>query len=209
MTPEAALITAIVTQAVNDLSGPDTKIRQEAFDFFFSTTPGWAKIRAFYCNAIGVDPATVQEQLRRSGKANPPQVARGRTSDFSLDDMRALIPTESAFQLAELPVPETVSLAVKQARINALIKEGYVEKVGTQHYALTSLRHPRMLTNKERILSVFENRPMTTIELATCLRPKLTRDEVFGYCEVLVRDGFVDKCGPATYRLRRVEQIAA
>ena len=123
--------------------------------------------------------------------------------------MRALIPTESAFQLAELPVPETVSLNMKQARINALIKEGYVEKVGTQHYALTSLRHPRMLTNKERVLSVLEQRPMTTKEIANSLRPRLAQSTIWSDVERLCDEGLAEKCGPGLFRLRRIERIAA
>ena len=214
MTPEAALITAIVTQAVNDLSDPDTKIRQEAFDFFFSTTPGRAKIRAFYCNAIGVDPAHVQDCLHRSGKASPrqstqPAVTKRGVNPFTVDDLRALIPTDSAFQLADLAWPETVSQQLRNMRMAVLLKEGFVEKVGLTWYALKSLAHPRMLTNKERILSVLGDRPMTTKEIAACLRPKLAQAAAFDYCEILVRDGFVDKCGPATYRLKRDDQIAA
>lgn len=208
MTPEAALMVAVIEQAIHDLSDPNAVIRGDAVSFFFGSG-AWAEMRGFYCHAVGVDPAHVQASLRRAGKASPPIVARRGINPFTVDDLRALIPTESAFQLADITVPKTVPVQVKLTRLAALIKEGWIEKVGPTHYALTSLKHPRMLSNKERVLSVMEHRPMTTRELAAFLRPRIAPAAVFDYCESLVGEGLADKVGPATYRLRRVEQIAA
>lgn len=205
----AALFVGVLVQAIHDLSDPDPNIHRDANAFFFSTSSGWTEMRKFYCNAVGVDPRTVQEQLRRAGKVEPQPVKKRGVNPFTVEDMRALIPTESAFQLADLTVPKTVPLQVKQARLAALIKEGFVEKVGITHYALTSLHHPRMLTNKERVLSVLEHRPMQTKEIAACLWPRLPASTVFADCERLVEEGLADKCGPGIYRLRRVERIAA
>lgn len=209
MTPEAALMVAVIVQAITDLDDPNPVIRGDANSFFFGSG-SWAEMRRFYCRAVGVDPVTVQEQIRRSGKADPPPpVARRGVNPFTVDDLRAMIPPETAWQLADLPIPMTVTQNVKQTRLAALIKEGHVEKVGPTHYALTSLQHPWMLTNKERVLSVLEHRPMTTKEIASFLRPRLPVTTVWAEAERLCEEGIADKVGPGLFRLRRVEQIAA
>lgn len=209
MTPEASLMVAVIELAIHDLSDPNPVIRGDAVSFFFGSG-SWADMRRFYCHAVGVDPATVQEQIRRSGKADPPPpVARRGVHAFSVDDLRAMIPTETAWQIADLPIPATVTHQVKLARLAVLIKEGHVEQVGRGWYALSSLQHPRMLTNRERVLSVLDHRPLTTKELASFLRPRIAVAAVFSDCERLVEEGLAEKTGPATYRLRRIEQIAA
>jgi len=210
MTPEAALMVAVIVQAITDLDDPNPVIRGEAVSFFFSGG-SWAESRKFFCHAVGVDPATVQEQIRLSGKANPPAepVVRRGVHAFSVADLRTMIPADAAWQLADLPIPATVTHQVKLARLAVLIKEGHVEQVGRGWYALSSLQHPRMLTNKERVLLVLETQPLTTKELASFLRPRIAVAAVFSDCERLVEEGLADKVGPATYRLRRVEQIAA
>lgn len=210
MTPEAALMVAVIVQAITDLDDPNPVIRGDAVSFFFGSG-SWADMRRFYCHAVGVDPATVQEQIRRSGKADPPAepVARRGVNPFTVDDLRALIPTETAWQLADLPIPATVTHQVKLARLAVLIKEGHVEHLGQGWYCLKALGHPKMLTNKQRVLSILEHEPMTTKEIASFLRPRLPQATVFADCERLVLEGIADKVGPATYRLRRVEQIAA
>lgn len=209
MTPEAALMVAVIVQAITDLDDPNPVIRGDANSFFFGSG-SWADMRRFYCHAVGVDPATVQEHIRRSGKADPPPpVARRGVNPFTVDDLRAMIPPETAWQLADLTIPATVTHQVKLARLAVLIKEGFVERVGPTHYALTSLNHPRMLTNKERVLSILDHNPMTTKQISNCLRPRLPQATIWSDCERLVVEGIADKVGPATYRLRRVEQIAA
>jgi hypothetical protein len=126
-----------------------------------------------------------------------------------LDDLRALIPKETAFQTADLPFPEQVTPTVRASRFQDLLKTGFIESVGYRWYALTSLHHPRMLTGREKVLSVLGQDPMTVKEIAMCFRPRLPLPTVHADCDVLVNAGLADKVGPATYRLRRVEQIAA
>ncbi len=202
MTPEAALMVAVIEQAITDLDDPNPVIRSDANSFFFGTG-AWADIRRLYCDAIGVDSAHVQASLRRAGKAGKPaREPRNVKHTFSTDDLRALIPTEAAFQLADITVPKDVNLTIKQARLAALIKEGFVETIGYRWYALTSLKHPRNLTHKERILSVLDQRPISARELAASLRPRISPVDVAVYCDGLVADGLVEKIGPATYRLR-------
>ena len=206
----ATLFVAVIEQAIHDLDDRDPNVRRDAFAFFFSLSPGWTEMRKFYLGAIGCDVATVQEQLRRSGKANPPPpTVHRRVNPFTVDDLRAMIPLETAFQMADLPIPDDVPPNVRQTRMAVLLKEGFVEKVGTTHYALTSLHHPRMLTNKERILSVLEHRPMTTKEISACLRPRLPQSTAWSDCERLVEEGLAEKCGPGLFRLRSVERVAA
>ena len=54
MTPEAALMVAVIEQAIRDLSDPNPDIYKEAHQFFFAGG-GWAEVRQFYCHAVGVD----------------------------------------------------------------------------------------------------------------------------------------------------------
>jgi len=209
MTPEAELVVAVIEQAVRDLSDPDATIRKDANSFFFAGG-AWAEMRSFYCHAVGVDPETVQEQIRRAGKAGEPaRQRRGVLHPFSLDDLRALIPAETAFQTADLPFPEHVTPTVRALRFQALVKDGFIESVGYRWYARTSLHHPRMLTGREKVLSVLEHDPMTVKEIAMCFRPRLPLSTVHADCDTLANAGLADKVGPATYRLRRADQIAA
>lgn len=209
MTPEAALFVAVIEQAIRDLDDPDATIRREAKDFFFAGG-AHAKVRTFFFDALGVNVTRVQENLRRVGKDKAPPALRHRSfNPFSSDDLLALIPKESAFQLADLRCHDDVSQAIKQARLTVLIKQGVVETVGHGWYALTAIKHPQMLTNKERVLSILGDQPMTAKEISRCLRPAISQIAVRDLCNTLVAQGLAVKFAPGVFRLRDPERIAA
>lgn len=209
MTPEAALFTAILEQAINDLGDREPSVRDEARAFFLNGGT-WELSRVRLCAAVGVDPDVLVQQLRRAGKltAEPGPPAMKQRSSFTPDDLKQLIPAETAFRPADIEWPAEVSESVRQLRLKFLVTIGYVEQIGNGFYALTSLNHPRMRSNKERVFSVLEHEPMTTQKLANLLRPRITPIDVYTYCLILVADGLAERVAPATFRLRQA-QIAA
>lgn len=69
--PERALLAAIVLQAVTDLDDPDETARYEAHEFFLQPRGGWADMRKFYFDALGLDEDRVLASLRP--RLSPPE----------------------------------------------------------------------------------------------------------------------------------------
>lgn len=205
--PEELLVVAVIEQAIRDLSDPDPTIRKEANHFFFGGG-GWQEQRDFYCGAVGVDPEVLQEQIRRSDKTVTRPSDQSRLQ-FTQDHLRALIPVETAFRPMDLAWPHGVSEVVKQTRLKALRESGYIEQIGNGHYALTSLNHPRMLSQREVILSLLEDDPLTTDQIARRTRPRIKKDQVYAYCFDLVAQGYAERVAPATFRLAQATRLAA
>lgn len=206
--PEELLVVAVIEQAIRDLSDPDPAIRKEANLFFFGVG-GWQEQRDFYCGAVGVDPKVLQEQIRRSDKTITRPPADQSRLQFTQDHLRALIPAETAFRPMDLAWPKGVSEVIKQTRLKALRESGYIEQIGNGHYALTSLKHPRMLSQREVILSLLEDDPLTTDQIAQRTRPRIKKDQVYAYCFDLVEQGYAERVAPATFRLVQAARLAA
>lgn len=69
--PERALLAAVVLQAVADLDDPDENARYEAHQFFMARHGGWADMRRFYFDALGLDEGRVLASL--GPRLSPPE----------------------------------------------------------------------------------------------------------------------------------------
>jgi hypothetical protein len=207
LSPEQELFTAILLQAITDLSDRDNLVRGEARSFFFGGG-NWRDSREHICGHLGVDPEVLQQQLRRAGKVDPPPVAHRGFNPFSVDDVRRLIPNR-AFRVKDLAWPESVSLSVQSSRIQSLVKDGTLEALGSDYYGLKHLKLPRRPSLTERLLALLDDEPQTGEQIAAKLTPRPTRaslDSTFSY---LCQRGLVQRVAPGTFRLVRERQSAA
>ncbi len=87
--PSRALLAAVVLQAVDDLTASDEAIRWEAHEFFLQPRGGWAEMRRFYFDALGLNEGKVLASLapRLSAPERPEK-------KWTADDLLALLPKE-------------------------------------------------------------------------------------------------------------------
>jgi hypothetical protein len=87
--PSRALLAAVVLQAVDDLTASDETVRWEAHEFFLQPRGGWAEMRRFYFDALGLDEGKVLASLapRLSAPERPEK-------KWTADDLLALLPKE-------------------------------------------------------------------------------------------------------------------
>jgi hypothetical protein len=87
--PERALFSAIVLQAVDDLSVSDETVRWEAHEFFMQPRGGWADSRRFFFDALGLDERKVLAKLasRLSPPERPKQPEVRQTYDVLYHDL--------------------------------------------------------------------------------------------------------------------------
>jgi hypothetical protein len=69
--PERSLLAAIVLQAVSDLDDSDVTVRHEAHQFLMARSGGWADMRKFYFDALGLDEGKVLASL--APRLSPPE----------------------------------------------------------------------------------------------------------------------------------------
>lgn len=207
MSPEQELFTAILLQAITDLSDRNDLVRGEAQSFLFGGG-NWRDSREHICGHLGVDPEALQQLLRRAGKVDPPPVADRRLNPFSVDDVRRLIPNR-AFRVKDLAWPEAVTPTIQSSRIQSLIKDGTLEALGSGYYGLKHLDLPRRPSLTERLLALLDDEPQTGEQIAAKLTPKPTKATIDATCGHLCQRGLVQRVAPGTFRLARARQNAA
>lgn len=84
--PERALFSAIVLQAIEDLNSNDETACYEAHQFFMAQAGGWADMRKFYFDALGLDEGKVLASL--APRLSPPERPEARlTYDVLFRDL--------------------------------------------------------------------------------------------------------------------------
>ncbi len=166
-TPSRSLLCAVVLQAILDLDDRDETVKWEANEFFLSERGGWADMRRFYFEALGLDEARVLTALR------PKLTAPERPSKRWLaEDLFVVLPLVPFTVKAMMRLTQMGYTQVR-ARLETLENQGLVLRVGrgefcrTSHLPPPSLPSPSSPTVKRHYLTYSEVRQIIHGLLAT------------------------------------------
>lgn len=128
VTPESALLSAIILKAVEDLTSNDDTVRFEAHEFFLQKKGPWADSRRHLFDAAGLDEEAVCNTLSR--KLTPPEKPVRKWSSDDIYESMPDHPVEARDLLRSLGV----RTALVTSRLQHLVKRGLVMRVGIGQY---------------------------------------------------------------------------
>ena len=130
-TPEEELIFAVVIQAVDDLQSSDEQARFEAHEFFLQQRGGWADMRRFYFDLLGLDAQRVLDALK-TRLTDPPE--RPGKTFASADDLIPLLPF-GEFKAMDLADITGLRYSQLGARMQMLQKKGVIRRISRGVFA--------------------------------------------------------------------------
>lgn len=189
--PERALFSAVILQAVDDLSDKDETVRFEAHEFFLQQHGGWADKRRFFFGALGLDEARVLAAI--APRLSPPERPEKR---WTAEDLLDVLPNKP-FSATALAGSLRRGYAQVRGLLQTLEQKGFVVRTGRGKFCRTDCHQPAPAPKapspdwRLRVLDALRDGPKSIRAINIALDGELGIDHIRAHLKAALAEGHV------------------